>query len=70
MRSAQLAREVMTAAVAADGDVQAVLDAMSVHTLPGVTVERDGALGAYLQAGAMLDLAGLRAWDVPASGCC
>jgi hypothetical protein len=66
-RSAQRAREVMTAAGASDGDVEAVRDAISVHTLPGVGAERDGALGAYLQAGAMLDLAGLRAWDVPAS---
>lgn len=67
VRSAQRAREVMAAAGASGGDVEAVRDAISVHTLPGVSVHRDGALGTYLQAGAMLDLAGLRAWDVPAA---
>ena len=35
VRSAQRAREVMTAAGVSDGDVQAVRDAISVHTLPG-----------------------------------
>jgi hypothetical protein len=32
-----------------------------------VTVERDGALGTYVQAGALCDLAGLRLWDVAES---
>lgn len=67
VRSAERARVVMTAAGASAADVDAVRDAISVHTLPGVLVERDGALGGYLQAGAMLDLAGLRSWDVPAA---
>lgn len=40
-------------------------DAIVVHTTPGVTIATDGALGFYLQAGAMVDVAGLRAWDVP-----
>ena len=35
-----------------------------MHTTPGVTVDRDGALGCYLQWGAMVDGAGLRIWDV------
>ena len=34
---------------------------------PGVTVERDGELGCYLQWGAMVDGAGLRIWDVTPS---
>jgi hypothetical protein len=39
-------------------------DAICVHTTPGVTLERDGALGCYLQWGAMVDGAGLRMWDI------
>jgi hypothetical protein len=39
-------------------------DAICVHTTPGVSVERDGELGCYLQWGAMVDGAGLRIWDV------
>ena len=44
--------------------IEAAADAITVHTTPGITVERDGALGFYLQAGAMFDLAGLRAADL------
>ena len=32
-----------------------------------MTVDRDGALATYVQAGALLDLAGLRLWDVAQS---
>ncbi|HEY2719428.1 MAG TPA: hypothetical protein VGI52_07340 [Solirubrobacteraceae bacterium] len=39
-------------------------DAICVHTTPGISIERDGALGCYLQWGAMVDGAGLRIWDV------
>ena len=39
-------------------------DAITVHTTPGISPERDGSLGFYLQAGAMFDLAGLRAADL------
>jgi hypothetical protein len=39
-------------------------DGVCVHTTPGVTVARDGAIGCYLQWGAMVDGAGLRLWDV------
>jgi hypothetical protein len=42
----------------------ALADAICVHTTPGVSVERDGELGCYLQWGAMVDGAGLRIWDV------
>jgi hypothetical protein len=41
-----------------------IADAICVHTTPGVTVERDGAVGCYVQAGAMVDGAGLRLWDI------
>jgi hypothetical protein len=39
-------------------------DAICVHTTPGVSIEHDGALGCYLQWGAMVDGAGLRMWDI------
>jgi hypothetical protein len=39
-------------------------DAICVHTTPGIAVDRDGALGCYVQWGAMVDGAGLRLWDV------
>lgn len=43
------------------GDVAAIGDAITVHSTPGITIEDDGELGFYVQAGAMLDLGGLRA---------
>ncbi len=54
------------ASTAGVGDQRArsLADAICVHTTPGVAVERDGALGCYLQWGAMVDGAGLRIWDV------
>jgi hypothetical protein len=39
-------------------------DGICVHTTPGVRVETDGAIGCYLQWGAMVDGAGLRVWDI------
>jgi hypothetical protein len=52
------------AAGVSDEDAAQMADAICVHTTPGVTVDRDGALGCYVQWGAMVDLAGLRLWDV------
>jgi hypothetical protein len=46
----------------AEGEL--IADAICVHTTPGVTPARDGALGCYVQMGAMVDVAGLRLWDV------
>ena len=43
---------------------EVLADAICVHTTPGVSPDRDGALGCYLQWGAMVDGAGLRIWDV------
>jgi hypothetical protein len=43
---------------------ETLADAICVHTTPGVSVECDGALGCYLQWGAMVDGAGLRVWDI------
>jgi hypothetical protein len=39
-------------------------DGICVHTTPGVKVDTDGAIGCYLQWGAMVDGAGLRMWDI------
>jgi hypothetical protein len=48
----------------ADASVgEAIADAICVHPTPGVTVEHDGALGCYVQAGAMVDV-GLRLSDI------
>lgn len=44
--------------------IESAADAITVHTTPGISVEHDGALGFYVQAGAMFDLAGLRAADL------
>jgi hypothetical protein len=38
-------------------------DGITAHATPGASVEQDGALGTYVQAGALLDLGGLRLWD-------
>jgi len=59
-------RTLACAASAGVGDdrAQALADAICVHTTPGVAIDRDGALGCYLQWGAMVDGAGLRIWDV------
>ena len=48
----------------APATVDQAADAITVHAGPGVTVERDGALGVYVQAGAMFDLAGMRLGDL------
>lgn len=48
----------------ADERADVLADAICVHTTPGVSLDRDGALGCYLQWGAMVDGAGLRMWDV------
>lgn len=39
-------------------------DGICVHTTPGVDAGADGALGAYVQAGAMADIIGLRRGEV------
>lgn len=45
--------------------IAAIGDAIAVHTLPGAQLERDGASGFYLQAGALVDLVGIRADELP-----
>jgi hypothetical protein len=48
------------------GRAELIADGICCHTTPGATVERDGAIAFYVQCGAMVDGAGLRAWDVAA----
>ena len=47
-----------------DARADLLADGICVHTTPGVKVDTDGAIGCYLQWGAMVDGAGLRMWDV------
>jgi hypothetical protein len=47
-----------------DARAELLADGICVHTTPGVKVDTDGAIGCYLQWGAMVDGAGLRAWDI------
>ena len=44
-----------------------IADSISIHSTPGITVERDGSSGFYVGAGAALDLAGLRCGDLTRS---
>jgi hypothetical protein len=61
---AERALDCAAAAELPDGEGERIADAICVHPTPGVSVERDGALGCYVQWGAMVDGAGLRLWDV------
>lgn len=53
-----------TAAGLPEDRAELLADAVCVHTTPGVSLDADGPLGCYLQWGAMVDGAGLRAWDI------
>ena len=64
VRSARCASDAAVAADRADA-ADVLADAITVHTTIGVDPEVDGALGAYTQFGAMVDLAGLRERDLP-----
>ena len=66
LRSAQRATECAGAAELDDERTTTLADAITVHTTPGITVERDGALGYYIQNGALVDIAGNRIWDLSA----
>lgn len=67
LRSAHRATEcAKTAGI--DGErAMALADAITVHTTPGITIERDGAVGYYIQNGALVDIAGNRVWDLSQS---
>lgn len=47
-------------AARASGSGDVVADAICAHITPGVSVESDGAIASYIQAGSMADFAGLR----------
>jgi len=42
------------------GDVMLLCDAVAGHSTPGASIESDGAVAVYVQAGATCDLGGLR----------
>lgn len=65
LRSARRATQCATAADVDSTRMTALADAITVHTTPGITVERDGAVGYYVQNGALVDIAGNRIWDLP-----
>ncbi|MGI9602209.1 MAG: HD domain-containing protein [Acidimicrobiales bacterium] len=65
LRSGQAAAECLRHHNYKPGDVDLVRDAISAHITPGAELATDGPLGFYIQAGAVLDLGGLRAWDLP-----
>lgn len=65
IRSAAAARRVADAAGEPAEVGLALEDALLVHTTVGINPSRDGALGAYTQFGAMLDLTGLRLRALP-----
>jgi hypothetical protein len=65
IRSARRALECAQTSGLDPGDALRLADAITVHTTAGIMVERDGPLGCYIQAGAMVDLTGSRLWDLP-----
>ncbi len=65
LRSAEKAMSCAVAGGLGDSRAQMVGDAITVHTTPGISADRDGALGYYVQTGATADLAGVRLWDIP-----
>lgn len=69
LRSARRVQRCAEDAGLAAGSIDAAADAITVHASPGIAVERDGALGVYVQAGAMFDLAGLRIADLSRGYC-
>jgi hypothetical protein len=65
LRSARRALECGQAAGMDPDETLRLADAITVHTTAGITIDRDGPLGCYIQAGAMVDLTGSRLWDLP-----
>lgn len=64
LRSAEIAAATARRA-GRDDAADHLADAIVVHTTVGVDAARDGALGAYTQFGAMVDLVGLRERSLP-----
>jgi hypothetical protein len=66
LRSATRAEQCFADAGLEEAVALAAADSITVHSTAGITAERDGP-GFYVQAGASLDLAGLRCGDLPRS---
>ena len=65
LRSARRAKRAAEAAALEQHTIDELGEAIVAHTTPGVSVEHDGAVSFYIQAGALVDIAGLRLWDLP-----
>jgi hypothetical protein len=64
LASAERALTCANASAVSNDRTDLLMDAICVHTTPGIVPNRDGMLGCYLQWGAMADGAGLRFWDI------
>lgn len=64
IRSAERTLRCAQAAGCLPARAAVLADAICVHATPGITIQTDGALGCYLQWGAMVDGVGLRIWDI------
>jgi hypothetical protein len=64
LRSVSRLEQCASDAGVSSASIDTASDAISVHTTPGICIERDGALGVYVQAGALLDLTGARAGEL------
>ncbi len=64
LRSARRATDCAQSAELDNVRTAELADGITVHTTPGISVERDGALGYYIQYGAMVDIVGNRVWDL------
>jgi hypothetical protein len=65
LRSADRAIRVAQDVGIQQSTAEEIAGAITVHASPGANVQDDGPLGTYVQLGAMYDLAGLRAGDLP-----
>jgi hypothetical protein len=63
-RSASSVRDAALRAGMAENQALPMMDGIAMHITPGLRPE-SSAIGFYVQAGAMADLAGLRAWELP-----
>jgi hypothetical protein len=63
-RSALAAQTAARRAEVSNERALSMMDGIGMHITPGLRAE-DSLLGFYLQAGAMADLAGIRAWQLP-----
>lgn len=64
LAGANRAMDCVTDAGLTDESAQSVGDGICVHPTVGISVERDGPIGYYVQWGAMADIGGLRMWDI------